>query len=170
MLISSTLTYNPWQGRFFIYPVALSASLWGVLRRAPAPATAAAIVTVLIAVLSVAQYDEKPLSVWRSERWETQSLHRPEVAPLLRFIEERMSERDSVALALGVNDWGYPAFGPRLSRRVVLVPFGSSASEIDADWLVSNSARAAEIDGACWLPVLTADEGQIFRRHTDCNA
>jgi hypothetical protein len=174
LILVSAIAYDPWQGRYFMYPVALSATLWGiVLRRSPV-ALACALVAVLIAGLTLAQYDEKPGyvwgrgSVWTKERWEVQSLLRPEVRSVLEFIEKDVPPEDIVALALSTGDWSYPAFGPRLSRRVLLVPFGSSASEIEADWLVANRQRSHDIDRDCWRAVLVSRGGTIFSRHPTC--
>jgi hypothetical protein len=126
-------------------------------------------VAVTIAALSLALYDQKPLGKWhRYERWELLSAQRPGLRPILEHLEKHVPIHDRVALALGANDWGYPAFGPRLTRHVVLVPFGSSANEIDADWLFATGGRATEIDRACWSPELATDEGSVFRRRSAC--
>jgi hypothetical protein len=61
------------------------------------------------------------------ERWQVQSLHDPPLAPLLRFFEEDVPPKASVALAFADNGFGYPYFGPHLDHHVVIVPFGSSA-------------------------------------------
>ena len=55
--------------------------------------------------------DRSTASVWGKKRWEVQSLPRRDIAPVLRFLEERVPEDATIALALGENDFGYPAFG-----------------------------------------------------------
>jgi hypothetical protein len=178
-LVSLSLTYHPWQGRFFLFPVALSATLWGLTLRRPPVAWGLVALTMTTAALSLVHYAEKPSglrllerepspSVWKMKRWEVQSLHDPAQAPLLRFLDESVPRDAPVALALGVNDFGYPAFGPRMERRIVLVPFGSSANEIDADWLFATGGRATEIDQGCWSPELVTDEGSVFRQRSAC--
>ena len=174
-LVSLSITYHPWQGRFFIYPVALSATLWGLVLRARALAWGVVALGATTALLSLVHYAEKPsglrllepsdaTSAWTLERWETQSLHDPALAPVFRFLDEEVPRSDSVALALGANDFGYPAFGPRLQHRVALVPFGSDASEIATAWLVANPERSGQIASACWSPALVVDAGTVFRR------
>jgi hypothetical protein len=174
-LVALTLTYHPWQGRFFIYPLALSAALWGLALRVPAIAWSSVALGAVTALLSLGHYLEKPsglrlldrsatVSVWDQERWQIQSQHEPALGPVLQFLDEEVPRDDSVALALGANDFGYPAFGPRLERRVELVPFGSSAAEIATDWLVANPDRAAEIDPTCWRRVVDVEGGAVFSR------
>jgi hypothetical protein len=177
VLISLTLTYHPWQGRFFVYPVALSASLWGLALRAAPLAWSAVALAATTVLLSLVHYAEKPsgirlldrsptASVWRMERWQVQSLHDPALAPVFRFLDEEIPPGDSIALALGANDFGYPAFGAHLERRVALVPFGSTARDLGTDWLLANPERASEIDSSCWLKVFRSESGTIFRRQT----
>ncbi|MFO7572217.1 MAG: hypothetical protein R6W48_06400 [Gaiellaceae bacterium] len=163
--ISLSLGYDPWQGRFLVYAVGLSASLWGLVLRRPPVAWATVAVSVAIAALSLAQFEQKPLSEWPgSSRWELQSVSRVGLRPLLRFVEESVPAHDTVALALGRDDWGYPAFGPRLTRRVVLVPLASSAADVETDWLIAGSTRAPEIDSTCWSPALEAAGTTVFAR------
>jgi hypothetical protein len=175
VLVSLTLTYHPWQGRFFIFPVALSASLWGLSLRVAPLAWSALALAAVTAFLSVVHYDEKPsgvqlldrdpgASVWTMQRWEVQSLHDPALAPVFRFVDEEVPSGASIALALGANDFGFPAFGPRLGRRVTLVPFGSTARDLKTEWLLANPERASEIDRACWLEAFSSESGTVFRR------
>ena len=60
VLLALTLAYDEWQGRFFVYPVALSASLWGLVlpvRRYAVPVVA---LTLTTAALSLVHLREKP--------------------------------------------------------------------------------------------------------------
>jgi hypothetical protein len=180
LMVALTLTYHPWQGRFFVFPVALSASLWGlVLRRSPLAWSAVGL-TATTALLTLTHYAEKPSglrllersgagSVWKLDRSEVQSQHDPPLEPLFRFVDERVPETDSIALALGANDFGYPAFGPHLERSVRLVPFGSTASDVTTGWLLANPERAAEIDRACWVVAFQSETGTVFRRKAGCS-
>ncbi len=71
--------------------------------------------------------------VWGAERWRVYLAPQPETpAEALRFLVT-LPRHDSVALALGYNDLGYPAFGPRFERRVELVPEGSDARATGRD-------------------------------------
>jgi hypothetical protein len=177
-MVAASLTYHPWQGRFFIFPVALSASLWGLALRVPAAAWGVTVASGLTMLLSLVHYYEKPSglrllergatpSVWRMDRWQVQSQHDPSIGPVLQFLDDEVPPTDSLALALGVNDFGFPAFGSRLERRIALVPFGSSARDVGTDWLLANPERAAAIDASCWAPAFRSDAGTVFRRLAD---
>ena len=179
VLVALSLTYLPWQGRFFVFPVALSASLWGLVLRVPKVAWAATALAAVTATLSLVHYAEKPSgvrvldrasapSVWHMPRWQVQSLQDPALGPELRFIDDRIPPDDSLALALGDNNFGYPMFDPHLERRVELVPFGSSADEMQTGWLLANSDRAHEIDPRCWRVVFRSKAGTVFKHAARC--
>ena len=179
VLLSLTLSYNPFLGRFFIFPVALSAALWGRLLRHPDIASVVTILAVVTLGLSLVHYAEKPSgarlidrtathSVWRMTRAEVQSQHDPALEPVLEFVNTQVPTRASVALALSDNGFGYPVFGPHLTRRVPLVPSGSNARSLNADWLWASRQRTPEIDISCWQPRLESGEGTVFRRRSDC--
>jgi hypothetical protein len=175
LLLAASLTYHPFHGRFFAFPVALSAALWGLALRVRPVAWAAVGLAATTALVTLVHSLEKPSglrlldrtptsSAWTMERWELQSAHAPGVGPLYRFFEKEVPPRDPVALALDADDFGYPVFGPRLERRVELVPFGSDAADIQARWLLASFDRVADIDRRCWRPVLEDDDGTIFRK------
>lgn len=179
VVVALTLTYHPWQGRFFIFPVALSASLWGMLLRRPPLAWSAVALAATTCLLTLTHYVEKPSglrllegdapdSVWSLRRSQVQSQHDPSLEPVFRFVDESVPDTDSIALALGANDFGYPAFGPHLARSVRLVPGGSPASSLDTQWLIANPERAGEIDTACWTVAFQSDAGTVFRRAESC--
>jgi hypothetical protein len=101
LIVALTLTYHPWQGRFFLFPVALSASLWGIVLRRSALAWSAVALTGTTALLTLTHYVEKPsglrllepsavTSVWKLDRSEVQSQHDPALEPLFRFVDERV--------------------------------------------------------------------------------
>ena len=178
VMLSLTLSYNPFLGRFFIFPVALSAALWGGLLRRPELASAITVLAIVTLGLSLVHYVEKPSglrlldrtpthSVWHMTRAEVQSQHDPALEPVLQFVDG-VPTHASIALALSDNGFGYPVFGPHLTRRVPLVPGGSSARDIDADWLYASRQRSAEIDRSCWQPQLESAEGTVFERRTNC--
>jgi hypothetical protein len=178
-LVALTLTYHPWQGRFFVFPVALSAALWGLTLRAPAVAWSVAALAAITVTLSLVHYVEKPsgtrllergrtASVWSLERWQVQSQHDPTLGSVLRFLDHEVPRQSSIGLALGANDFGYPAFGPALERRVELVPLGSNGRDVTVEWLFANNERSTEIDSTCWHAVLRSANGTIFRRREGC--
>jgi hypothetical protein len=179
-LVALTLTYNPWLGRFFVFPVALSAALWGLALRASSTAWAGAALASVTLALSFVHYAEKPSGlrlldrsapsafVWMMERWQIQSQHDPGIGPVFRFLDHDVPRRSSIALALGANDFGYPAFGPHLERRVELVQFGSSAGDVETGWLVASRERTPEIDVSCWRAALRSEEANVFRHVAGC--
>ena len=58
VLFALTLAYDPTQGRFFMFPVALSASLWGVILRVERYAVAAVAIATASATLSLVSFYE----------------------------------------------------------------------------------------------------------------
>jgi hypothetical protein len=179
VLVAVTLTYHPWQGRFFVFPLAVSAAVWGLALEVKPLAWAVVVIATVTAGLSLVHYAEKPsgvrliaaadeASVWRMPRWEVQSTHDPPLAPLWRYLDEQVPAHAELALAFGPNDFGFPAFGPHLSRRVILVPDGSSARGMTADWLLANAQRAQEIDATCWTPRLKTERGTVFQARPGC--
>jgi 4-amino-4-deoxy-L-arabinose transferase-like glycosyltransferase len=169
VLVALTLTYNPWLGRFFVYPVVLSAALWGLALRKRVAAWPVAAMAAVTLALSLVHYVEKPAkSVWQQKRWEVQSQHDPPLASTFRFLDTEVSRKTSIALALGANDFGYPPFGPHVSRQIDLVPFGSSAHELGDRWLVASSERSGEIDTTCWQTAFADSVNTVFRRRLNC--
>jgi Glycosyltransferase family 87 len=180
VLVALTLSYNPFLGRFFIFPVALSAALWGATLARPHVATGLTVLAVVTAGLSLVHYAEKPSgirladrtatrSVWNMPRWEVQSQHDPALAPVLQFVDGIPSHA-SIALALSDNGFGYPVFGPHLTRNVELVGSGSDARTMHDDWLYASRDRAPQIDASCWQKQLESVEGTIFKRIAGCPA
>jgi hypothetical protein len=176
VLLSVSVGYDPWQGRFFIFPVALSAALWGLVLRVRVVAVAAVAIAATTATLTLVHFIEKPsglrllagnapASIWSMERWQAQSVLRAEMTPVLELVEERIPHDATVALALHEDDFAYPAFGPHLERRVELVPGeGAAGSGIAAEWLVASPEHAREVDSSCWLVELDTDDGwRVFR-------
>ena len=138
-IVAVAVGYADRHGRYFMLPVALSAATWGLAYRwrPVAWATAAVAATTLGLVL---WHDEpKPVgirllerahrtSVWTSPRWELQA-YRPGMVPVLRFVEQHVPARASIALALSSEYPSYPFFGSSVSRRIDLVgPKGKPTS------------------------------------------
>jgi 4-amino-4-deoxy-L-arabinose transferase-like glycosyltransferase len=180
VLVALTLTYHPWQGRFFVVPVALSAGLWGLLLSRSALAWSVVAIAAVTTLLSIDHYVEKPSglrlidrtatrSVWHLQRWEVQSQHDPPWAPVYRLVDTTVPAHDAVALALGPNEFSFPFFGPHLTRRVELLPDGSNGdAPANAEWLVADADHSGAIDTNCWQPVLHSERGTVFRRAGSC--
>jgi hypothetical protein len=182
VLLALSVGYDEWQGRFFVYPVALSASLWGLVLRVDRYAVAAVAIALTTAALSLVHFTEKPSglrlfetaipsSIWGVERWQAESTVHKDMGPVLRFLEDEVGSDSVIALALSEDDFGFPAFGPRLERSVELVPVGSSALRSRAEWLLANPNRAQEITRRCWRAVFTTPGGwAAFRRRDEACA
>jgi hypothetical protein len=179
VFVAVTLTYHPWQGRFFVFPLAVSAAVWGQALRVRPLAWSLVAIAGVTAALSLIHYTEKPSgarlfaaadekSVWAMPRWEVQSTHDPPLAPLWRYLDEQVPAHASLALALGPNDFGFPPFGPHLGRRIVLLADGSSGRGAATEWLLADAQRAGEIDSACWAPRLRTDRGTVFQATSGC--
>ena len=176
VLLAATIVYEPWHGRFFIFPMALSAALWGMCMRVRPVVWAVVTVALATTVLSLVNNASKPsglrliepnppASVWTMDRWEVQSIQRPGVRGMLRFVEQRIPASSTVALALGQLDFGYPPFGPTLGRRVELAAQGSDGRDVlDADWIVATYTGRALIDRTCWRAVFDDGDRAVFRR------
>ncbi len=74
VLLSLSITYDVWQGRFFTYPVALSAALWGLVLRIRPVAWAAVAVGATTVVLALVNSLEKPSGVELFVDRETRSI------------------------------------------------------------------------------------------------
>jgi hypothetical protein len=116
--------YNPWVGRFLLTPVALviplAARMYGH-RLAPA------FVGLAVATLAVSLTIDhgKPLglgrrqSIWTMGRADAQSMQRPAMRPVLHALDSAVPQTATIAAAIGPDDWDYPLYGRRLTRRVI---------------------------------------------------
>jgi hypothetical protein len=108
-LLALSLTYHPWQGRFFVFPLALSCALWGLILRVRAAAWGAVALAATTMLLSLVHYVEShldfgfwtaatryPSGTWSAGRFSLNTIHR-----LRRFfaISTRTS-RDVIPLLL----------------------------------------------------------------------
>ena len=171
LLVAATLTYHPFQGRFFAFPVALSAALWGIVLRTRPLAWATVALAATTALLVLVHAVEKPSGIRlldgpraraRRGRWSAGSSSRTTPTSSARSTASstrRCRADDPVALALTTDTWGYHVFGSELERRVELVPFGSDASDVQARWLLAGYKRVGEIGARCWRRALSTEQG-----------
>ena len=87
---------------------------------------------------------------------------------MLQFFDDSVPRHASVALALSDNGFGYPFFGPHLTRRVELVPAGSNGDDTTAEWLYADANRSEEPDQKCWTAEVRSERGTVFRRAGSC--
>ncbi len=176
VLLALAIEYDPYRGRFFMFPIALSAATWGVVlgRRWLAwGVVSMASVTLLLTLVHSA---EKPAGirllefsrangVWGESRADVQAWVRPgDTAEVVRFFAREPSS-GRVALRVEDDDWVYPYFGLGLDRKVFFVPVGADLDGFD--WLVLSELQL-ETPGAEWsLALLTEDGWRVYRRAVD---
>jgi hypothetical protein len=177
VLLAFSLGYDEWQGRLFVFPIALSAALWGLVLPDSRYAIAVVAIAATTAALSLVHFREKPsglrlveadvpASVWGWNRSQTQSIGRSDLRLVFQFVDTRVPRGSVIALALGEDDFGYPPFGEGLDRRIELVPDRAPIRCVrDAEWLLANAERSASVDRASWDVAFGKSEGwKVFRR------
>jgi 4-amino-4-deoxy-L-arabinose transferase-like glycosyltransferase len=158
IVVASTLAWDPWRGRFFMFGFGLSAATWGfLLLRTRIAAWAVVAVAASSVVLCLAHFSTKPsgirvvepvtiASIWSIPRWQAQELLRRSDPPkeFLRAVETRVPASADIALAVREDDFVHPYFGPSLRRHVhPVVPW--RPPDVRADWLV----RAPRLPVVC---------------------
>jgi hypothetical protein len=131
VVFAALLYYQPYAGRFFMFPVALAAATWGLFlawRPVAWGIVGVAVTAVALAVLNDAKRPSglrllepnPPRSYFSTPRWAGQGeeAKAPEVT---RFVDEHVPANATVALAITASDPGYVFFGPGLDRRLVLI-------------------------------------------------
>jgi hypothetical protein len=165
-LVSITITYERYEGRYFVSAFALSATIWGgfALRHRWVGATAVCLAATT-AVLTLVNSLGKPSgitvfrgdpgrSVWSMPRWEQQGILRPttperDEVMTMRFVDDRVPDDASLGLALAFNSFSFPYFGRELRRTVTLVGEGDPVTA-DVDWLVAAPEREPVGCRAAW--------------------
>lgn len=156
-IIATTIVYLPYQGRYFMSGIALGAAAWGAVARWRPLRYGIATVAVVTAVLCLVNSrgkpsgiellrNDAPTGVWGMPRWEQQGLLRPtpperDEIMTLRYVETHVPVDASIGIALQGNSFGFPYFGPRLTRRVVVVDEGDTIPG-SITWLVTAPGRA----------------------------
>ena len=160
VLVAATITYTPFHGRYFIFPVALSATQWGRILAWRRPIAAGCVgVAATTALLCLVHFYEKPAgiqlledattpSIWGQPRWQAQSAIRTEMEPVLRYLEENVPSSAHIGLAFAPDDWGYPPFGSKLTRTVSLVPSNGTVPTPHPDWLVVSPSRHVRLSAS----------------------
>jgi len=90
--------------------------------------------------------NDAPAGVWSMPRWEQQGLLRPTTPErdeirTLRYVQMHVPVDASIGIALQGNSFGFPYFGPRLTRHVVVVDEGDTIPG-SITWLVTAPGRA----------------------------
>jgi hypothetical protein len=181
VLVSVTIVYQRYDGRYFVASFALCLAAWGgfALRHRWVGATVVGVASVtvfLTLVNSLGKPTGVPLlagdpgrSIWAMPRWEQRGILRstpPERDEVLtmRFVDERVPTDASLGIALTGNSFAFPYFGPRLTRTLTIVDAGDVLPG-DLDWLVASPARPLRGCRDAWERVRRGPYGwSVWRR------
>lgn len=169
---SIALWYQDWIGRFFAFPIALAAATWGIVLQRRALAwgiTAVAATSVFLALANDSKRPSglpllagnKPRSVWDTPRWTGVALRKDYDAPI-RYLDHRIPDSATVALAITPSDPVYPFFGRGLDRRVMFVYPGDR--DVDAAWAFVRPGRKVSLCAAWKTVVVTDGHWKILHR------
>jgi hypothetical protein len=177
IILATNVPWDPWRGRFFVFPIALAAAAWSLAYRFRALAWAAVGLTVVSATLVlVNQYPRPPgipllarattPSVFGEPRWRVQTRTRNEdgTDEVVEYVEKHVPPDASVGLALGQDDFSYPYFGAHLGRTVRFLTPGAPASA-DESWIVEAPAHKAPRCARSWTTAVETQSGfRVLRR------
>jgi hypothetical protein len=164
-IIATTIVYLPYQGRYFVSGIALGAAAWGAVARWRPMRYGIAAVAIVTAGLCLVNSrgkpsgiellrNDAPAGVWGMPRWEQQGLLRPTTPErdeinTLRYAETHVPVNASIGIALQGNSFGFPYFGPRLTRHVVVVDEGDTIPGA-ITWLFTAPGRTPLGCPAAW--------------------
>ena len=145
LAICALLRYSPWRGRFFLTVAVCAAPFFSTTYMPTRVRALKHIITWLLVAVGVSTAltatfcnESKPLvtkvtfaagfpsqpeaSVFDVPRSLLRTRLYPEGYTLLNIPEKRLPRRMRLGLVIGVDDWDWPLFGPRLERTLVLLP------------------------------------------------
>ena len=176
VVLAVAVPWDPWRARFFLFPIALAAAVWGLAHRYRSLAWAAVGLTVVTAVLVLANSYTKPpgvrwlatdapTSVFGKPRSRVQTwVRRDGTDEVVGYFERQVPPDATVGLSLRLNDYVYPYFGAHLGRTVHFIARGDSAAEGDS-WIVAAPGREVRRCAAAWETALeTANGFRVLRR------
>jgi hypothetical protein len=184
-LVSLTVAYQHHQGRYFIAAFALCLATCGgfALRHRWVGLTVDCVAAVTVLVVLVNSLG-KPSgigllrgdpgrSVWSMPRWEQQGILRstpPERDEVMtfRFVEEHVSARASLGVALAYNSFMFPYFGPHLERTLTIVDEGDLLPA-NVDWLVASPHKPLIACRDAWTRVRLGSYGWSVWRRTSAD-
>lgn len=165
LLLSASVTWSPWRGRYFVVATTACAPFLAVLYTTRSHLVPLRWMIVLIAILvmgtTVVLNEAKPLTdlshIWELDRVGMQALNRPTIEPVLRMVEDVIPPDASVGIIVGGDDWDYPIFGDKLNRKVL--PILPRPEILDSDWLAKQGIDYLLIkhDPGVPLPPASAD-------------
>ena len=177
VVLAVGVPFDPWRGRFFVFPVALAAAAWGLAYRVRALAWASAGLTVATLVLVLVNSNTKPSgvrllapataeSVFGMSRARVQTLIRQDgTDEVVEYFEQNVPSDAAVGLSLDIDDFSYPYFGADLGRTVRFIPSDGAATEDDA-WIIEAPEHDVERCAAAWETALETESGYRVLRRT----
>jgi Dolichyl-phosphate-mannose-protein mannosyltransferase len=125
ILFPIAFEYNIWVGRLLLPTVALAAPLFAAIATRPGFAGAALAAAVVSLVPSLIVNQGKTLlvppgqpKITQKSRLEQMTLMRPEMAPVIRAVDQRIGPSGALAFVGSEDSWDYPFFGEHRDRRI----------------------------------------------------
>jgi hypothetical protein len=173
--------YQQYAGRFFVFPMALAASILAIVLRSRAVAWGITAIAVTTLGLALINDDKRPAgirllqathiaSIWTTPRWISLStdIH---VASLIRFIDTHVPANATVGLDVTANDPPYVFFGPKLQRKIKLID--SNTRDVpNAQWVFASPGNTRKLCKQDWQTIAAKPSGwKVYRRTRDavCN-
>jgi hypothetical protein len=176
-IVAVGLAYDPWRGRFFVFPLALAAATWGAVFKVRALAWAVSGLAVTTVSLAVAHNHGKPPglrllddhaeeSVFGQPRWRVETWLRTSdgTRETIHYVETHVPPQTTIGLALRVDDYLFPYFGASLGRTVRLLGPEANATR-HLEWIVAGPGREVPLCKSSWQAALTTRAGfRVLRR------
>jgi 4-amino-4-deoxy-L-arabinose transferase-like glycosyltransferase len=183
LTLMTTITWDPFRGRFLVVGFAFAAATWGVLLRFRVVAAVTAALGTTTLALALANYLGKPSgldaawsrgepspaslrSIWRDDRAGAQARLRvgKSERKLFGYVERKVPADARLVIAARENDLLSPYFGSRLTRTVELIrPQGGSVSA-DGQWLVLSPGSSVDRCREDWRRELQLETGWRLER------
>jgi hypothetical protein len=175
LVTALVLAYDPQRMRYMVFAVALAAAVFGIALRVRPLAWAAVAATGVSLAVSAAYFIPRPAGLAllpgnrdrETARWFVQAEGGAGDGEAFRFLEERIPDDATVALAVTRNTYLYPAWDAGLRRTVVFVPEDGSVPE-SARWLVVGPSRTIDehaLEASGWrLGLSSPGRWRIFGR------
>ena len=164
---------NPWVGRFMLTPAALVAALFGSVYHHRRYALAVTVVATITVATTLGFNHAEPSgigsaqSIWTMTRADAQGAQRPPMRPVLEAIAECVPPHATIGYDIGGDDWDYPLFGDRLTRKIVRLDdstFLQEAHELGLDWVLARHPGAPMHRTGWWVRAFRRSGLTLFQR------
>ncbi len=176
VVLAAGVPFDPWRGRFFVFPIALATAVWGLAYRLRALAWASVGLTVVTLVLVVVNSYTKPVgirlvapatsaSVFGKPRWQVQTWTREDgTDEVVAYVAQHVPSDATIGLSLGIDEFSYPYFGPHLTRTVHFLSEKAPVA-MDDEWIVEAPEHDIGHCPAAWETAFATDTGyRVLRR------